>query len=90
VAYFAASCDTVEKNARFAESLDLDYPILSDPDRDVARAFGVVTDERKNPHRWTFYIGKDGRILKIDKKIKTKQAGADVAATLEELGVATK
>jgi peroxiredoxin Q/BCP len=31
VAYFTASCDDVKTNAEFAKSLELDYPILSDP-----------------------------------------------------------
>ena len=31
MAYFTASCDDVETNKKFAESLKLDYPILSDP-----------------------------------------------------------
>ena len=35
VAYFTASVDTPEDNKKFAESLDLDYPILSDPDKTV-------------------------------------------------------
>ena len=42
VAYFTASCDDAETNARFAKSLELDYPILSDPGKDVAKAYGVV------------------------------------------------
>ena len=33
VAYFTASCDTPEKNNEFADSLGLDYPILSRPDQ---------------------------------------------------------
>ena len=41
-AYFTASRDTAEKNRKFAESLAVDYPILSDPAGDVARAYGVV------------------------------------------------
>lgn len=90
MAYFTASCDPVEKNTRFAQSLELDYPILSDPEKNVARAYGVVTDERKNPFRWTFYIDVDGRIMLVDKKIHTKTAGADVAATLKKLGVRQK
>ena len=40
--------------------------------------------------RWTFYIGKDGKILAIDKDVKVDTAGADVAAKLGELGVARK
>jgi peroxiredoxin Q/BCP len=40
--------------------------------------------------RWTFYIGKDGRILSIDKDVKVDTAGADIAAKLGELGVEKK
>jgi peroxiredoxin Q/BCP len=40
--------------------------------------------------RWTFYIGKDGKILAIDKDVKVDTAGADVAARLAELGVARR
>jgi peroxiredoxin len=40
--------------------------------------------------RWTFYIGKDGTILAIDKQVKTASHGADVAARLKELGAPKK
>ncbi len=40
--------------------------------------------------RWTFYIGKDGKILAIDKDVKVDTAGADIAAKLGELGVARR
>lgn len=85
VAYFTASVDTPEKNKDFAASLDLDYPILSDPDKGVAKAYGVVHPGREFPERWTFYIDKDGTIKEIDKTVKVDQAGADVAAKLKEL-----
>ena len=90
MAYFTASCDTPEDNAKFAKSLDLDYAILSDPSKEVAKAYGVVTPQRELPFRWTFYIGKDGKILHIDKDVKTESHGKDVAAKLAELGVAKK
>src|SRR2546423_12536836 len=90
VAYFTASCDTPELNKKFAESLQLDYPILSDPTRETAKAYGVVTGDAKNAARWTFYIGKDGKILYVDKAVKTAAHGADVTARLKELGVAAK
>ena len=90
MAYFAASCDDIEKNTEFAKSLDLDYPILSDPDRKVAEAFGVVDENQKSPRRWTFYIGKKGEIQYIEKSVKTDTHGDDVASKLKELGVAKK
>ena len=59
-------------------------------DRNVAKAYGVVTATRKYAFRWTFYIGGDGKILHIDRKVRSGSAGADVAARLKELGVKAK
>ena len=88
MAYFTASCEKAKKNEQFAKSLKLDYPILSDPDKKVARAYGVVGPTRPVPRRWTFIIGPDGKILAIDKKVKTGFHGKDLVAQLEKLGVA--
>jgi len=79
--------DSPETNKKFAQSLAVDYPILSDPEKAVARAYGVVHGIRLWPERWTFYIGKDGKILYVDKQIKTQTAGEDVIKRLQELGV---
>lgn len=87
MAYFTASCDTAKKNKEFAESLELDYPILSDPDRKVATAYGVVTAKRKFPFRWTIFIGKNGKILKIDKKVNARSHGKDLVKALAELEI---
>ena len=84
VAYFAASADSPETNAKFAKSLDLDFPILSDPSRDVARAYGVLGPSGF-PMRWTFYIGKDGRIAAIEKKVNAGSHGAQILSALDSL-----
>ena len=90
VAYFTASNDPTDKNKAFAEKLGVDYPILSDVDSSVSQKYGVFNPERKAAQRWTFYIGADGKILYIDKTVKTDTHGADVATKLGELGVAKK
>jgi peroxiredoxin Q/BCP len=89
-AYFTASVDTAEKNRKFAESVAADYPILSDPQGEVARAYGVTSAVRPVAQRWTFYVGTDGKILFIDKAVKAASHAADVAAKLKELGVAER
>jgi peroxiredoxin Q/BCP len=86
VEYFAASVDTPETNARFARSLGIDYPILSDPAKEVARAYGVL-GASGYASRWTFYIGTDGRILDIDKNVSASSHGRDMVARLTELGI---
>ena len=98
VAYFMASVDTLEDNTAFAkatsvklgetvvEKKEADFPILSDPNKQVATAYGVL-NQRGIANRWTFYIGKDGRILAIDKAVKPETSAEDMASKLKELGV---
>jgi thioredoxin-dependent peroxiredoxin len=74
----------VQTNRQFAESLGITYPILSDPTKETARAYGVLASSGF-ASRWTFYIGADGRILDIDKNVHASTHGADVAKHLSEL-----
>jgi len=90
VAYFMASVDDVagEKgNKAFAESEKADFPILSDPSKETATAYGVLHPERGFAQRWTFYIDKDGRIAAIDKAVKPPTSAEDVIAELDTLKV---
>jgi peroxiredoxin Q/BCP len=89
VAYFTASVDPVEGkegNAAFAKSLSADYPILSDPEKSTAKAYGVL-NARGMSDRVTFYIDKEGIIKEIDKKVNTTKAGEDVVAKVKSLGI---
>ncbi len=90
VSYFTASTDPVEQNAKFAKSLDLDYPILCDPDGKNAKMFGVLKPDGKAANRVTIIIGKDGKILSVDDMVKTETHGKDLADQLAKLGVAKK
>ena len=84
VSYFAVSVDSADTNRRFAESLGLVFPILSDPTKEVARAYGVLGSSGF-ASRWTFYIGADGRMLDIDTKVSAASHGSDVVAKLTDL-----
>lgn len=85
-ALFAASVDDAATNKKFAESLGLDYPILADPTKEAAKAFGVLNPANNLAQRWTFYIGKDGKVLAIDQSVQPSSHGAAVAARLKALG----
>ncbi len=84
------SVDEPDVNKEFAESLNADFPLLSDPEKGVATAYGVINDERPVPFRWTFIIGPDGKIMKIDKEVQAARAGLDLVAHLGELNIAKK
>src|SRR3954468_20650301 len=72
VQYFMASVDPLEGeqgNKAFAAAHNADFPLLSDPTKETAKAYGVL-NERGFANRWTFYIGKDGKIMAIDNAVK--------------------
>ena len=89
VAYFMASVDSFEDNQGFAAKEKADFPLLSDPTKETAKAYGVL-GAMGFAQRWTFYIGKDGNILAIDKDIEPATSAEDIAATLAKLGVDKK
>ena len=70
-------------------SLELDYPILSDPKKKAAKAFGVLRPFGFSG-RVTVYVNKEGKIAFIDKKVKARDDGKTVAKKLAELKVAKK
>ena len=99
VAYFMASTDALEDNIRFAkatkvelngqtvEKKEADFPMLSDPTKETAKAYGVLSANGAFAQRWTFYIDPTGKIAAIDKDVKPATAGEAIVAKLTELGV---
>jgi peroxiredoxin Q/BCP len=84
-----ASVDPLEGdqgNAAFAKAQNADFPLLSDPTKKTAEAYGVLNPKGMS-NRWTYYIGKDGKILAIDKAVKPATSAEDMAAKLGELKV---
>jgi peroxiredoxin Q/BCP len=90
VTYFMASVDPLEDNKGFAAETGADFPLLSDPGKQTAKAYEVLMPIVGMAKRHTFYIGVDGRILKIDTDIKPATSAEDMARTLGELGVAKR
>jgi peroxiredoxin Q/BCP len=89
VTYFMASVDPLEDNVGFAEATGADFPLLSDPSKAVARAYGVL-HILGFAKRHTIYISADGSVLKIDTEVNPKTSAEDMAATLGILGVAKR
>ncbi len=84
--YFMASVDPLEKNKGFAAEQKADFPLLSDPTKATAKAYGVL-NAMGVASRNTFFIGPDGKILAIDRNVNPSSAAQDIAATLAKLGV---
>jgi peroxiredoxin Q/BCP len=87
--YFMASVDPIDKNKSFAADQKADFPLLSDPTKQTARAYGVL-NMMGVASRVTFVIGVDGKILAIDRNVNPATAAQDIAATLGKVGVAKR
>lgn len=82
------SPDSVESHAKFRDKQSLKHILLSDSEREVAKAYGVW-QVRKNYGReylgivrTTFVIDENGEILKVYKSVKAKDHAAKVLADL--------
>jgi peroxiredoxin Q/BCP len=74
------SADAVEKQQEFASRHSLGYPLLSDPDRSTAAAYGVKRGLAMLPNkRATFVIDTDGKVLEVVRSEINMNTHADKA-----------
>jgi peroxiredoxin Q/BCP len=73
------SADPVDRQRRFSEKHGFDYPLLSDPDRAVAREFGVKRPGPLMNKRATFVIDTDRRVLAVIRSETNMDKHADEA-----------
>jgi len=89
VQHFMASTDSLADNTAFAEKNNASFPILSDSNRTVSQAYGVL-GRSGFARRWTYYIDPEGIIVHIDKSVSPRTAGSDLVEHLQRLNVDTK
>ena len=91
VVVLGVSPDPVARLPKFIEKHDLNFTLLSDEDHAIADKYGCwgmkkfMGKEFMGLIRTTFIIGKDGRLLKVMDKFKTKTHHDDLLAELNEL-----
>jgi len=83
------SLDDAEKNREFAKSVGAEFVLLSDPEKDNARRYGVLALGGLYTKRWTFYIDAQGVVQYVDKQVDTETHGQDIVRKLRELGIGT-
>ena len=87
-AVLGVSTDSLESHDKFRGKHNLNFPLLSDQTADIAKMYGVWKEKNLYGRRtWgvartTFWIGADGRIRKIYKKVDTEKHAEDVLADL--------
>lgn len=61
------SLDSQKRNRKFAEQTGARFPLLSDTEKKVAKAYGVLSFTHLFANRVTFVIDKGGIIRHIDE-----------------------
>ncbi len=66
---YGISTDTIADQAKFHAKEHLNFDLLADPDAHVTETYGVKMPVVKMAKRWTFIIGPDLKIAKIEKDV---------------------
>lgn len=89
-AILGVSAQGVESHRRFTTKYELDFPLLADTDRAVARAYGTIGGGLGGTlrgmlgmaERVTFVIDEQGRIAHVIDDVNTKDHAGQVLALL--------
>ncbi len=73
------SADPVDRQKAFDEKNTFGFPLLSDPDKRIAKQFGVKRFGPLPNQRATFVIGKDATVLGVIRSEMNMDAHADQA-----------
>ncbi len=82
------SKDSPAAQARFKEKYDLPFPLLSDEDAEVQKAWGVWKEKNMygkkvmGTERTTVVVGADGKVERVFPKVKVEGHVEDVLAGL--------
>jgi thioredoxin-dependent peroxiredoxin len=85
------SADSTPSHQKFIAKYSLNFPLLSDPDNKVTKAYGVYKKkslygrEFMGIERTTFVIDRDGKVRKVFPKVKVNGHTEAVLAALKEM-----
>lgn len=80
------SADSVASHTKFVNKYQLNFPLISDPEKTIIRLFGVwglkkfMGREYEGIHRMTFLFDQTGTLIKIIEKPNTKDHANEVLA----------
>ena len=79
------SLDSVESHKKFATKYKLPFPLISDKEKRIANAYGVLKETGTSASRVTFIIDKTGKIVKVFPKVDITKHTEEVVAALKTL-----
>ena len=86
------SPDSIRSHDKFMLKYELPFPLLSDPDHQVAEMYGAWGEKKMYGRtymgiiRSTYVIDEEGMIVKVFPKVRPKAHSEQVLAVLREMG----
>lgn len=86
-----ASRDSKNSHIKFVEKFDLQFPLLSDPEETLCKAFDVIKEKNMfgkigfGIERSTFILDNSGKILQEWRKVKVPGHAEEVLAAVKAL-----
>lgn len=59
---FGVNPASTEAHAKWAAKMRFPFPLLSDPDREIARAYQALKENAKGIVRTVYVVGRDGSV----------------------------
>jgi peroxiredoxin Q/BCP len=95
IAIVGVSADSPESHAKFKSKYNLNFTLLSDPDKKVLKAYGVWKEKSMYGKKYmgverTTFIIADGQIVKIFPRVKVSGHADDILKTFGHLKTFTR
>ncbi|MEM4410054.1 MAG: peroxiredoxin [Candidatus Caldarchaeum sp.] len=87
VEVLGVSTDSVRSHESFRDKYSLNFPLLSDKEKKIVKAYGVESGFG-SAKRVTFLIDKEGTIRHVWTKVNTANHAREVIDKIKELGLA--
>ena len=60
---FGVNPASTDSHRKYAEKMNFNFPLLSDPDREISGAYGALKPDGQGIQRSVVLVGKDGKVL---------------------------
>jgi len=77
------SLDSIQSHREFSQKHQITFPLLSDEEKKITKAYGVLSKDSGHAERVTFIIDRTGRVVKIFPQVDVTKHTHQVVEALK-------